>query len=237
MVLGFTLYFAAPTYAVPMLGVASDGLYCNPGGGSLEDYQAHFASGITSDCLTEGFLIDPSGDNLFIFTNILDTSDIYLLADATLTSTVIGDITFTADSFSEPFDDITIDGMKIASYPPETTDPSVYLGLLLPATTDLLWETITDSAFPGTYKVLEGDITLDLDGGTLGLGGYFFAVADTVKPGGASHDLQGAGFGGPKDKFSPKTTSATPIPEPGTLLLIGTGLVCLGAGAWQRKRL
>ncbi len=61
-----------------------------------------------------------------------------------------------------------------------------------------------------------------------GSASYFFwnEIAGTWTDGGISNvRFVVAGNSGP-----------APIPEPGTLLLIGSGLVGLGAGAWRRKK-
>ena len=228
MVLGFTLYFAAPTYAVPMLGVATDGPYSDGvGGNTLEPYQAFFADPDVSVAFPfEGFLIEGSGDTLHIFTNV-QLADIYLVADATFTSN-LSNLTFdiTGDSMG-PLDFISVMSPGIASYPtpyeainlgPVTGDPQLGDG----------WFDLSDSAFnPQPYFQLEGILAF---GGSLTVGGYLFAVAD--RNDNQMLDTTGRNH----DKFSPKTTSATPIPEPGTLLLIGSGLVGIGAGARRRKK-
>ena len=71
----------------------------------------------------------------------------------------------------------------------------------------------------------EASFVSELSNNPGGGGAQFFAVR-----------FRGITIGAGSDKVPAAGGPETPIPEPGTLLLIGSGLVGLGAGAWRRKK-
>jgi hypothetical protein len=76
-------------------------------------------------------------------------------------------------------------------------------------------------AAAGDFRFLTGDFV-----GSLGAGEWLFALADKNKNGIVYEDG--------KDGFSPQTTST--VPEPGSLLMLGAGLISLwGFGALRTK--
>ncbi len=161
-----SLYLAAPAYAVPMLGVATDGPYSDGvGGNTLEPYQAFFADPDVSVAFPfEGFLIEGSGDTLHIFTNITG-ADIWLLADAVASTA--------SPSFdSDPFGAVSSTG-QFDGY------PTPYTGINLgPVNTSDGWSVLPAPPFnPGPFFVLDGTITFG-SGSLPPVGSYLFAVAD-----------------------------------------------------------
>jgi len=201
--------------AVPSLGVAT-GSYigdtaCATQASYIDCFTGPYVSGAN-----EGFLIGPSGSDLFVFSNITD-ADIWLMTTSDVQSANSPAINGT------PLSPITLtSGNHFDGYA-----PTPYYGIDLGAMSTA--NPLPNPFNPGQFYFESEVLTYT---GSILAGQYFFAVADDNGIAG----LQGQGKHSNHDSFSPKTTSAVggpgtpppPVPEPAAFLLFGAGLMGLG---------
>lgn len=219
------LMMVATAQAVPSLGVATDVAYVGSTGQTgLTDYQAYFVNTfIPGTDAQHGFVIGPSGSDLTVFTN-LTGYNIYLLWTSTLQSANNPSITGYATNHYGAVGQFN--GYIPADYYGVFLGPVVTSG---PGQWDLL---PTDPFNPAPFYAFSVQLNYS---GDIASGQYFFAIADTDGAGPSGNGRTSPNY----DPFSPETTSATgtppPVPEPGTFLLLGSGLI--GLAGWGRKKI
>lgn len=217
LVLGLVAAFlifsmSSVSLATPSLGVATNEAYSgSTGQTSLTDYQAYFVDTfLPGTDATHGFVIGPSPETLIVWASadyILNNINIWLLTDATINA-----------GNAPTIDDKALTLVNNNGQPIDGYKPQPYYGINL-STLGKSWYELV--GFPGEGQTFYAmNVTLVYTG-VIPETHYFFAYAD----GNMDNVLDPRSN---RDYFSPKTDSATRVPEPGMLALLGMGLVSIG---------
>lgn len=171
------------------------------------------ALGVQTDALAipDGYAVN-NGDEIMIWAESKDV-DVYLLTTAYGAGFSFTPEGESAIGFSQAYQPETWDPNIISFFSDETPywgiNVTDYLHTIAPDAIYL----VNNSAFDDDWFSVSGTITLS---GDWGEGEWLFVVADYD-----GNDVIGGG------EFSPPTTSATSVPEPATMFLLGTGLIGL----------
>jgi hypothetical protein len=209
--------FPISVLAIPSLGVATS-TYNNQDA-SGQEYVDYFAPNDVSLYPEQGFIWDGSeplsiwagqdnGDPLTV--EPWESVEVFLVTN----SVAGGSFSIGSGNFTSWDPGYQIDGYQRAG------GTTYYVSPSLGSVSDSNWSPITDSRFPGQF--FETSVDLVAPGFLPGQIEWLFAKADFNGIGGIT--------GG---EFSPKTTSASPVPEPATMLLLGSGL--LGLAGFRKK--
>lgn len=215
LVFVFILGLSPAAQAVPSLGVGTGTVNCTGATSYWQCFSGNSASGSG-----ESFAIPSSGTvgGVTVWSNIYGTNT-WLLAEP-----AIGDFSFTIGG-------TTLNSISVAAIDPVSSYMSPFQGINLGQIDGTFtWFELPNPFEPIGFQGLTGTLTYS---GTNVVGSWLFLVADIKN----NYENPSSPFlftGKDHDQFSPKTTSATGVPEAGALLLFGTGLA--GLVGYRRVR-